>query len=76
MAEKLKQQLVKEQKLSQDNMKKLSNNSQKDEIEVFLKKLSEEAKFYKEKVKFLEQKEAIRGGNMKKQYEAIKKLEN
>lgn len=41
MAEKLKQQLVKEQKLSQDNMKKLSNNSQKDEIEVYLKKLSE-----------------------------------
>lgn len=34
-------------------MKKLSNNSQKDEIEVYLKKLSEEAKFYKEKVKFL-----------------------
>jgi hypothetical protein len=76
MAEKLKQQLVKEQRAAQDTMKKLENNNQRDEIEIYLKKLSEEAKFFKEKVRFLEQKEAVKAANMKKQYEAIKKFEN
>lgn len=45
-------------------------------METQTKKLAEEAKFYKEKVRFLEQSEALKAGNMKKQHEAIKKFEN
>lgn len=45
-------------------------------MEAYIKKLNEEAKFYKEKIKFLEEQEATKALNMKKQYEAIKKCEN
>jgi hypothetical protein len=37
--------------------------------------LTDENKFYKEKVRFHEEKEAIKIGNMKRQHEALKKLE-
>lgn len=40
-----------------------------------MKKLTEQLKFYKEKVKDLEQKEAMKAGNMKKQYQAIKRFQ-
>ena len=40
-----------------------------------MKKLTDEAKFFREKVKMLEEKETIKANNMKRQYEAIKKYE-
>lgn len=57
-------------------MKKLENNSQKEEIEKHLKSLHDEEKFLKDKIKDLESRETLKQGNMKKQYELIKKLEN
>jgi hypothetical protein len=50
MADKLKQQLVKEQKTMAEISRRLEN-SQRDEVEMQNKKLAEEAKFYKEKVR-------------------------
>ena len=76
MNEKLKQQFIKEQKAVQDNTRRLENNSQRDEIDLEMKKLGEEMKFYKEKVKFIEEREQVKAGNMKRQYDAIKKYEN
>lgn len=74
MAEKLKQQVAKEQRATQENSRRLSNSHQRDELEVQTKKLAEEAKFYKEKIRFLEQAEGLKATNMKKQHEAIKKF--
>lgn len=73
MGEKLKQQLTKEKRIVEENIKRLEKNTEKNEMEVYIKKLTEEAKFYKEKVKVIEEQESIKAINMKKQYEAIKK---
>ena len=40
-----------------------------------MKKMTEESKFFKKRVKDIEAREVIKAGNMKKQYEAIKKME-
>ena len=40
-----------------------------------MKKMADESKFYKNKLKDIEGKQMIKAGNMKKQYEAIKKME-
>ena len=74
MASKLKIKLIRENKVVQDNIKKLGGNSQKEELETHMKKMTEEAKFFKNKLKTLEGKEQLKAGNMKKQYEAIKKI--
>ena len=41
-----------------------------------MKKITEEAKFYKEKVKGIEEKEKLKTEQMKRQHAAIKKMEN
>ena len=41
-----------------------------------MKKLTEEAKFFKEKLKYIDDRDNIKANNMKRQYDAIKKLEN
>ena len=56
LASKLKSKLIKEQKMAQDNTRKLQKDNQKEEHQVHMKKLAEELKFYKEKVKVLEEK--------------------
>ncbi len=76
MSEKLRQQLLREQKGVQDNTRRLELHAHRDDVEIEMKKLTEEAKFYKEKLKFLEERENLKAHNMKKQYDAVKKLEN
>ena len=49
-------------------MKKLENNSQKEELEVYMRKLTDQAKYFKEKIKLFEKKDSLKSGNMKKQY--------
>jgi hypothetical protein len=39
-----------------------------------MKKMTEEAKFYKIKIKNIEGKEGIKAGNMRKQLEEIKRI--
>ena len=51
----MKAKLLKEQKITSDNIKKLSGDRQKEELEDHLKKLTEEAKFFKDKLKGLEE---------------------
>lgn len=41
-----------------------------------MKKLTEEANFYREKIKYVEEVDKTKAANMKKQYEHIKKMEN
>ena len=76
MNEKIKLQFLKEQKIVQENMKKLENNNQKEQLELYMRKLTDQAKYTKQKVKLFEKKQSLKTGNMKKQYEAIKKYEN
>ena len=40
----------------QDNIKKLEKDNQKEEIEIFMKKMADESKFYKNKLKDIEGK--------------------
>lgn len=75
MSNKLKIKLIRENKAVSDNIKKLEGNSQKEGLEEHMKKLTEEAKFYKNKLKDFENREQVKSTNMKKQYEALKKLE-
>lgn len=58
-----------------ENTKKLHNNSLQQEMERKLKSLSDEIKFLREKEKEQDAKDEIKQGNMKKQFEFIKKLE-
>lgn len=76
MGEKLKQQLAKEKKVVDQNVRRLERHSQKNDMQIYLKKLSDQIKFYREKIKYMEEKQALKAGNMKKQYQAIKKTEN
>lgn len=76
LADKLKHQYIKEQKTLHDNTNKLVNQNQKEELESYLKKITEEAKFFKEKIKNLEEKEKAKGDSMKRQFQVIKKMEN
>ena len=57
-------------------MRRLENNNKKEEMEAQFKKMSDEAKFFKEKIKYYEGKQSLKAVNMKNQYEAIKKIEN
>jgi hypothetical protein len=75
LADKLKAKLVKEQRLVQDNIRRLEKHNQKEEIEHHVKKMADEANFFKEQCKVIEQREAMKASNMKKQYDAIKKHE-
>ena len=75
MAAKLKIKLVRENKVVQDNIKKMEKDNQKEEIQGNMKKMTEESTFLKKRVKDIEGKEIIKAANMKKQYQAIKKME-
>ena len=75
MSERLKAKLHGEQKVVNENTKKLHNNSLQQEMERKLKSLSDEIKFLREKEKEQDAKDEIKQGNMKKQFEFIKKLE-
>lgn len=75
MSERLKAKLHAEQKVVNENTKKLHNNSLQQEMERKLKSLSDEIKFLREKEKDQDARDEIKQGNMKKQFEFIKKLE-
>lgn len=74
MADRLKLKLHADQKLISENIKKLNNGSQQQAIEKKIKSLSDEIKFLREKQKEQEAKDELRQGNMKKQYQFVKKL--
>lgn len=75
MAERLRARLQVEQKAVLEHTKKLHNNNLQQEMERRLKALGDEIKFLREKEKEQDGKDELKQGNMKKQFEFVKKLE-